>query len=212
MFSVIVEVNALKALAICAGLDATRGMLTSVCVDTTTEGRTHLVTTDGHRMLIVGNATTEGDVVPGRYLLPLFDVKAVKQAGTPRYPQPAVICIDPDPRHTEVTKGGKFSIKGKSIVSGELLHGWQYPEWSRVIPRETSGKLAHFNFGYVGDFQRIGELLGREFPVIRHNGDGAALIDLGANALGILMPIRKGGEHGPLPEWLDPVTAERKAA
>lgn len=194
MFSITVDADALKALTITASTCATRHMLVGVCVDTMTPGRVHLVSTDGHRMLIV-NAThaPEGNPAPGRYILPLFDVKSVKPI---RKGIPIVIDILPG-------NPGKFCLKGKSEISGTCVDG-SFPEWRRVTPQETSGEMAHYNFGYVGDFQRIGELLGVEFPTIQHNGNSAALINLGADAFGILMPIRAdhvAAKASP-PDWI----------
>ena len=49
----------------CAADKDVRYYLRGVLIDTTVEGRVHLVTTDGHRMLVVGNATIEGEIVAG---------------------------------------------------------------------------------------------------------------------------------------------------
>jgi hypothetical protein len=196
MFSIHVDANALKALALIASTDATRPHLIGVCVDTTTPGRVHLVSTDGHRMLIVNNSTLEGAIVPGRYVLPLFDVKAAKAA---HKSDPVRIMID----------AGRFTITGKSTITGTLIED-RFPQWQRVVPQATSGKLAQFNLGYVGDFGRVAELLGHKYPGIQHNGDSAALINLGADAFGILMPMR--ADHIAVsaspPAWVAPVVEE----
>ena len=206
MFTVSVSHGAFKALTLCAGTDAIRTMLTGICVDTTTAGRVHLVTTDGHRMLVVNAKLEEGTPIAGRYILPLFDCKGIKQAGTERYPQPIRIDID-----LSEVKAGTFRIHGKETRAG-LLMPEQFPQWQRVVPRTVSGKLAQFNGAYLGDFQRAAELLGRDFPVIRHNGDSGAIIDLGADAFGVLMPIRCPTEYAGLPDWLDTPKAEQKKA
>lgn len=204
MFTVSVSHGALRALTMCAGQDPTRGMLTSVCIDTTTAGRVHLVTTDGHRMLIVNARIEAGNAHPGRYLVPFFECKSAKPAGKGH---PILIDIEPK-AGTETTLGGSFTIHGKTRTTGALLDGWQYPEWRRVTPEKTSGKLAQFNLGYLGDFAVIGELLGHKVQIIRHNGNGAALIELGADAFGILMPMRGEPAGDTLPDWLEAVTKE----
>ena len=203
MFTVSVSHGALRALTLCAGQDPTRGMLTSVCVDTTTPGRVLLVTTDGHRMLIV-HATAEGNAHPGRYLVPFFECKSAKPMS-----KNCLIGIDIEPKGgTETTLGGTFTIHGKTRTTGALLEGWQYPEWRRVMPEKTSGTLAHFDMRYVGDFAQIGELLGHKLPVIRHNANGPAVIELGADAFGILMPMRANVSGDTLPEWVAAVGQE----
>jgi len=208
MFTVSVSSGALRALTMCAGQDPTRGMLTSVCVDTTTAGRVLLVTTDGHRMLVV-KATAEGNAHPGRYLVPFFECKAAKPAH-----KADPIRIDIEPKGgTETTLGGTFTIHGKTRTTGTLLDGWQYPEWRRVIPEARElrkpGELAHFDFGYVGDFGTIAELLGCDGPRIIHNGNSGARVYLGADAFGILMPMRIGEkETCAHVDWLDAVREE----
>ena len=196
MFSIHVNADALKALALIASTDALRPHIVGVCIDTTTPGRVHLVSTDGHRMLIVNNTTAEGDIPPGRYVLPLFDVKAAKAA---RKSDPVRIDID----------AGMFTITGKSTITGTICED-RFPFWQRVVPAKTSGKRAHFNLGYVGDFGRVAELLGHKYPAIQHNGEGAALVNLGADAFGVLMPIR--ADHIALtaspPAWVAPVVVE----
>jgi hypothetical protein len=195
MFSIHVNADALKALALLASVDALRPHICGVCIDTTTPGRVHLVSTDGHRMLIVNNTTAEGDIAPGLYTLPLFDVKGAKPAS-----KHAPITIDILPGNP-----GRFTIKGKSEITGTLCDG-RFPPWQRVTPVTTSGKLAHFNLGYVGDFGRVAELLGVKYPAIQHNGESAALVNLGADAFGILMPMRADhiAETASPPVWVKP--------
>ena len=204
MFSITINADALKALAITASTCPTRPALVGVCIDTTVAGRVSLISTDGHRMTIVNVPTWEGECAPGRYVVPLFDVKAAKPAhkGHP-------ITIDILPGNP-----GRFTIKGKSETTGTLCDGL-FPEWRRVCPDKTSGELSHFDMNYVGDFGRIATLLGRKYAFIQHNGQSAALVNLGPDAFGILMPIR--ADHvekiATPPDWIAaPVVEVAKAA
>jgi hypothetical protein len=207
MFTVSMSHGALKALALIAPQEEARTCLNTICVDTTTAGRVHLVACDGHRMLIVGNATAEGDIPAGQFLIPASACRGVKQRGTERYPLPITIDITPT-----VAGRGEFTIFGKSDVVGQLQDD-RYPQWQRVTPREVSGKLAHFNLGYLAEFHKAAMYMGKEFPVIQHNGDGAALIDMGPDAFGVLMPIRQPrGIVGGLPAWFDPPADAQKVA
>jgi len=202
MFTVIVPANALKALAITAAHEDVRGYLCGVCVDTTTDGRVHLVSTDGHRMLIV-NAKLDngGERVAGRFIVP---TEALKNAKPAHKNGPVLISLNPEADH-----GGTYEVRGKVTVSGRCLDG-RYPDWTRVISQTRDvrkpGAPAHFNFDYVGDFGRIATLLEEKCPRIVPNGDASAHVYLGKSAFGVLMPMRIGEKetHAPL-DWLEAV-------
>lgn len=86
-----------------------------------------------------------------------------------------------------------------TITSGLTIDG-RYPDCRRLIPREVSGAAAQFNAAYIGDLAKAARILHpRAFNGtnvgIGHNGDGAALIDLGKeDFVGVLMPTR-GQSH-----------------
>jgi hypothetical protein len=208
MFTLSLSHGALKALALIAPNEEARTCLNTICIDTTTPGRVHLVSCDGHRMLILGNAIAGGDVVAGQFLIPATAVRGVKQRGTDRYPLPITIDVTP----SGIDGRGEYAIHGKESRTGQLQDD-RFPQWQRVVPRKVSGKLAHFNLGYLAEFHKAAMYLGKDFPVIQHNGDGAALIDMGPDAFGVIMPIRQPrGIVGGLPAWFDPVAAEQVAA
>lgn len=207
MFAVNVSHGALRALTLIAPDNEARTCLNNICVDTTTPGRVHLVACDGHRILIV-NAAHAGDIYPAQFLIPVDAFKGLKQRGTERYPQPITIDIEPE----RIDGRGTYAIHSKATTAGMCGEG-PYAPWQRVVPRKTSGKLAQYNLGYAGDFGRVAELLGYKYPAIRHNGDSAALIELGPDAFGVLMPIRKVEPCESPPDWLDsPKAEEQKAA
>lgn len=205
MFSITINADALKALAITAASQDVRGYLCGVCVDTTTEGRVHLVSTDGHRMLIVGNAKCEeGERVAGRFIVP---TEAFKNAKPAYKKDPVQIVLYP-----EGSSGGTYEVRGKVTVSGRCLDG-RFPDWTRVISAVSDvrkpGAPAHFDFNYVGDFGRVAELLDVKCPRIIPNGDASAHVYLGAHAFGVLMPMRIGEKETFAPvDWLAPVREE----
>ncbi len=207
MFTLSISADSLKALALCASKSDVRHYLNGVCVDLTTEGRVHLLTTDGHRMLIVGNAKLEGERVNGRYILPIEAIKGIKaERHNP-------VSIEIVPASDNVSESaGTFTIRGKLTTTGDLIEG-RYPEWQRVMPqrRELSGEtpceVGHFNLGFLGDYGRAGELLGCKHPYLVHNGPNhSAYVYLGANAFGIVMPMRIT-DCGAA-DWLAPIKAE----
>lgn len=183
MFTVSVSSDALKALALIAPKADVRTCLNSVCVDLTTPGRVHLVTTDGHRMLIVGNATIEGERIDGQYLIPIDAIRAVKPLS-----KSLNVAIE--------IEGGEYTLRGKIDMRGRLLDE-RFAQWQRVIPDARilgdGNKIGHFNMNYVGDFGRVATLLGCADPAIVHNGEkNASVVLLGATAFGVLMPFYLG--------------------
>jgi len=67
-----------------------------------------------------------------------------------------------------------------------------FPDWRRIIPKETDGKPAQFNPAYVGDFAKVTKALGQGQTAFAYNGDGPALVTFGddIDGFGVLMPMR----------------------
>ena len=147
MFTITVPADTLKALALCAADKDVRYYLRGVLIDTTVEGRVHLVTTDGHRMLVVGNATIEGEIVAGNFIVPIEALKGLKP-----YAKGGPICIDIAPSGSE---GGAYTVRGALTTTGACIEG-KYPLWRKVLPETRTltdkSKVGHFNLEYVGDF------------------------------------------------------------
>ena len=209
MFTVTVSHNSLKALALIAAKNDVRHYLNGILIDTTTPGRVHLVSCDGHRALIVGNAKVDGKIEAGQFIVPIEAITSAK----PVRKDPITIDIEP----VDATVA-KYTVTGKLTGTGRTIDG-RFPDWRRIIPalRTGQGELAHFNMQYVGDFGRAAELLDCKYPHIVHNGENAAWVNLGSDAFGILMPIR--GDTvvgcGGIVTWLDAVAPEyvtKKAA
>ena len=87
-------------------------------------------------------------------------------------------------------------ITGSSKISINQIDG-KFPDVNLVIPQETSGEIAHFNYEYLLTCQKAnGQFLGGKYPWIKlqHNGDKGAKFesedDVGNKLVGVVMPIR----------------------
>jgi hypothetical protein len=177
----------IKALLIVAG--TSRPDLSGIRLEEF-RGSVVAMATDGHRMLIIRSSEPMPAGVTGGFLPRSVAEGMVKAAG-----KSAIMWIHPD---------GTARCGDVSSPLQELSK----LDWRRIVPL-VSGKVAHFNFGYLGDFARIAKLLDCSRPVLWPNGDtGPALIRLGAEHIGVLMPIRlSDDDSSALPEWFTGVPA-----
>lgn len=83
----------------------------------------------------------------------------------------------------------------------------KFPDYRRIIPRSFSGVAAQFNPEFTSRAGKAGKALGhRSSPIIRHNGDGAALVQFYGDDtfIGVLMPLKaftaKNPDQG-TPTW-----------
>ena len=87
--------------------------------------------------------------------------------------------------------------------SGKSIDG-HYPDYVRVLPRTVSGELAQFDGKFLYAFQQAAEILSRgKYPVVGHNGTGAALVSIGGrdDFLGAIMPLRTDWPPTEAPTW-----------
>lgn len=168
----------LKAALVCASSEETRYYLRGVYL--TTSG--HLVTTDGHRMFVARLAERPtADVI-----VPYVDVTmALKLAGR--------------------AKDVEIDLAANRI--GQIQYtpvDGTFPDWRRVVPtgEETPStkpelndgpERAHFNHAYIGDFAKIGKLLGGASMLHPRSASHPALVTFGerADCFGVIMPIRR---------------------
>lgn len=178
-----VEADTIKALLLIAAKGDVRFYLNGIAVDST---GTHpvLVATDGHRLLAVrvsdGELIQRGEtvIIPRALLDGIKAPKTGSNAGR---------------RLVFDIRGADITITGAVTVTGKAEDG-AYPDWRRIVPRETSGHVAGFNPEYLFEFGKARKLLGVSGGYmacpIAHNGEAAALIDCGEDAIGVCMPMR----------------------
>ena len=173
--TVAIEANVFRAVAVCASDEETRYYLKGVALQVVgREGR--IVATDGHRLMVHSFEANCGNI---DIIIPS---ESIKRAFT-RWPKGETLVL--------IRGSGRDWKIGD--VSFAPIDG-TFPDWTRVMPSAEMkglGQLAHFNHNYVGDFGKIGKLLGQQ-PIINHFGDSPALITFGDrdDILGLLMPMR----------------------
>jgi DNA polymerase III subunit beta len=231
----IIPADTVKALLLSAGDGDIRYYLNGVLLDLSTPGRAHLVSTDGHRLTALNldqDVAIETENLdawrdwkcggnPGQYIIPRETLEAVKPKKTGKIVFPLIVTITrtpdiPDPERPGVTIQGTFAltVEGQTTAAGVPIDG-QFPDWKRILPRQVSGEVAQFNGDYVADCTKAAQLLNESkeaFATIAHNGNGPALINLSADAFGVLMPMLATAPPSVLPHWLDaPADADADA-
>jgi len=143
-----------------------------------------LVATDGHAMLV---ARAAGDVDTDTWtgIIPADVIKAaLAWKGNKSLP---IILIpgEPECRLTRAT--------GEAVVFVPVAG--PFPDYRKVIPKAPDGKPSFYDPDFLVKFKRAAEDLGSEKGLfgLRQNGDGAGLIYLTDDAVGVVMPMRSGG-------------------
>jgi DNA polymerase-3 subunit beta len=195
----------LKAVSLCCAKQDVRFYLQGVLVDVR-QDQTRLVATDGHRLACAYQPRSDDDSMsPRQFILPADIVSAInKHKGVAG--MPAVITALDD---------GKYSLLlGDSSVTFSPIDA-TFPDYERAVPDTYSGEVAQFNARYLGEFAKMRAVFRSKFEtiVISHNGDRAALIDIGQpHVLCICMPCREDPPAKQVPEWFRPREEKRKAA
>lgn len=195
MTNVNIDLNLVKAAAVCTSKDECRYYLNGVFI--TSDGESLVsVAADGHRLAAFRH-TIDQDAPLESFgvIVPLAIINGLKIA---RGNSTATLS------HVENLKWS-IEYNGQSITF-DAIDG-TFPDWRRVIPKETSGEVAQFNPSYIGDFSKIAKILGgkKETPVkIAHNGGGPALVSFGddIDAIACLMPIRDNDQGVGAPYWI----------
>ena len=173
----LIPTDLLKAALVCASSEETRYYLRGVHLATSG----HMVTTDGHRMFVarLAERPTADVIVP-------YDAvqAALKMAGG---------------------RVKDIEIELLSNRIGQIQYtpvDGTFPDWRRVVPTglekpsdkpdDAPGRV-HFNLSYVGDFAKMGKLLGGTSMLHPVSASHPALVTFGerADCFGVLMPMRR---------------------
>ena len=150
------------------------------------ENRLRLVATDGHVMGIYQDEIESNDSF--RIVIPNDIISKL------------------DKKQTNVLSrdGDQWRIDNISFAP---IDG-QYPDYMRVLPKEPANKeMAQFNPDFITRFSKVAKGFGFKAGLlgITHNGQNAALVDIGMplNFVGIMMPMRSEMGMASVPAWLN---------
>jgi hypothetical protein len=184
----------LKAALLFAAKNDSRKRLEGVCIEHGPLG-SRLLATDGHRLLCVnlGDAVKREKVL--RYVIARDVVEPIVK-GFAKLPSVAIHfeqdapTLDPERPDVKVVSVPRIHIHGVATVDVQAADN-VFPDYTEIVPEKCSGKLAQFNPSYISDCAKASELLEGKaaYANIAHNGHGPALVDVGPNALAIVMPL-----------------------
>ena len=151
-----------------------------------------LAATDGHVML-VQRAAGEPDTDTWTGIVPADVIKAaLAWKGNKNLP---VIMIpgEPEGRLTRAT--------GEAVVF--VPAPGPFPDYRRVIPKKPSGEASFYDPDLLVRFKRAAEDLGSGLGLfgLRQGGDGAGLVYLTDDAVGVIMPMRAGAIDADFCQW-----------
>ena len=182
---IMIDRNKLKAAARFAACDPKdmRLSLHGVLVEASPAG-VRLVATDGHAMLVVRAA---GDVDTDTWtgIIPSDVIKAaLAWKGNKTLP---IILLpgEPECRLTRAT--------GEAVVF--VPAPGPFPDYRKVIPKAPDGTASYYDPDFLVKFKRAAEDLGSNLGLfgLLPGGNGAGLVYLGEDAVGVVMPMRAGG-------------------
>lgn len=170
----------MKAAAYCAADKDIRYYLNGVLVETTpTEQR--IVATDGHCAAVL-RQKLEQPALP-EVIIPNATIKLA--LGT----KSATLALRFD--------AGAWSLGGVPFVPVD----GKFPDYRRIIPTQATGEAAQFNVDLLAKFTKAAKALGHKGPpIVRHNGNGGAQIQLYGRDdefVGVIMPLRAFTEKRP---------------
>lgn len=181
----LINIRALKAVATAASTEQTRYYLNGVNLQVA-NGYATMIATNGHILMGVQHAT-DGDACS--CIIPLALIKSLKldrKAG-----DMAEFSFD----------GKDISIRYAGNVYGSGAIDAVFPDWRRVVPRDTpSGVAAQLNPDYLAAFAAAARLMGGKGIEVAHNGLNPALVAWHDDALGVIMPVRAGAPIA-APAW-----------
>jgi DNA polymerase-3 subunit beta len=119
-------------------------------------------------------------------IIPADVVKQLKpKRGTAKWGD---LTFNPEANTARIINPGAGQDFGFTPLDGK------YPDYTKVIPAETSGEAAQFDVDLLSLFAQVNKAFGAKYPgriKLDHNGERGALVHLSRDAfLGVIMPFR----------------------
>ena len=184
------QLNAIKAVSHLSATKDIRYYLNGILIEAT-KTHTTLVATDGHILGVYKNE--EENEIPENikfeFILP-YDVLKKLKAPTIKY-EYVILEFVPD----ENSKVNTVIIKSVSCTLMTQTIEGKFPDWRRILPRETSNEIGHYNPELLAKFIKVAKDFGKKPHEINlfQNGIFAAALTINdiQNFLGVVMPRRK---------------------
>lgn len=198
-FSIQFDFRALKAAAFCASSEETRYYLKGLFAEYK-GGELICVATDGHRLIAIhpeNNGPAPHSPEFG-IIIPLDVIARLKLSR--HHSMGDLVC-----------EAGQWALHYDGLKIGFAPIDGEFPDWRRVVPRETNGTPGQFNAAYLNDFAKASKVLGGDAkPVVAYNGEGPALITFHSDieAFGVLMPFRASIVADKPPQWMNGARAK----
>ena len=160
-----------------------REALHGVLVEASPAG-VRLVATDGH-VLLVQRAAGEPDTDTWTGIIPADAIRAALAWKGNRTLPITLIPGEPACQLTRATGAYFLFVPAPG----------PFPDYRKVIPKSPSGEASFYDPDLLVRFKRAAEDLGSEKGLfdLLPGGDRGALVYLGDDAVGVVMPIRSGG-------------------
>ena len=195
---VTINPRALKACALAASTEKGRYYLQGVSLEM---APTHniMVATNGH-ILIAAKRASAVNTVPAApegtppIIIPSTMIAQIKL--TRRSLDTGELTIEGDRLTLEYDAG---TLVGKAVDG-------TFPDWRRIVPASVSGEVGHYNPAYLALLGKAYALLTDsdcKWLTIGHNGEACALVDLGEDAIGAIMPCRSPPPPTKFPGWIN---------
>ena len=166
----------LKAVMLAAAKKDVRYYLNGVMVR-----NSELAATNGHMLLIIKSDDIKSD---GEYIIDNVSLSMIATVHKDIKGDNRVEVID------------SMTTTGSSKISITPVDG-KFPDINRVIPQETSGEIAHFNYEYLLACQKSNQEFfdsKGSYIKLQHNGQAGAKFEsedeYGNKLIGVVMPVR----------------------
>jgi DNA polymerase III sliding clamp (beta) subunit (PCNA family) len=178
-----INIEVTRALLPLAAKKDIRRYLNGVYVDFQAD-KTAYVATNGHALgryvEAVDNEHTFSVIIPVDVVKQLKPVRGTAKWGD--------LSFNPEANTARIVNPGAGQDFGFTPLDGI------YPDYTKVIPSETSGEAAQFDVELLSLFAQVNKAFGAKHPgwiKVDHNGNAGAMVYLSRDEfLGVIMPVR----------------------